>query len=498
MNQTESMKTAFGYIRVSTHMQEEISPEAQKHELQKWAKQHNILITEWFQDNGISGKRAENRSDFQRMIALAKESDHPDYILAWKFSRFARNQEESIVYKSLLRKNNVQVVSISEPLPDGPFSSLIERIIEWMDEYYSIRLSGEVMRGMKEKAKQGGYQSAPPLGYRREKGNPVPVIYEPEAEIYRAIKEYCLNGYNPTTIARLINDAGYHTRRGNRFETRNIIYILKNPFYIGKVRWNRVKHCEYYENSPEEIIVADGQHAPLCSMKEWEIISKKMEKHTPGSSGRKRSKSLLSHYLSGGLFRCRTCGASMSYAKGTQRNSNRAYPYFCCWKYSKGLHNGGGHIIARRCEDALLNSLQEFVERGQSDITYTVEHTPDTAASDASRYEQQLKKLAIRETRAKEAYLDGIDTKEEYRENRKLIQNEIALVQDKIRSLSQPADVIETEEIHVNIAEIILKLQDETISTLEKHTALASVLERMEYDKEKDEFFFYYLFDEQN
>ena len=29
--------------------------------------------------------------------------------------------------------------------------SLIERIIEWMDEYYSIRLSGEVLRGMKKK-----------------------------------------------------------------------------------------------------------------------------------------------------------------------------------------------------------------------------------------------------------------------------------------------------------------------------------------------------------
>lgn len=147
MNQNESLKTAFGYIRVSTHMQEEISPEAQKHELQKWAKQHNILITQWFQDNGISGKKAENRTAFQNMIALAKEKDHPDYILAWKFSRFARNQEESIVYKSLLRKNNVQVVSISEPLPDGPFAPLIERIIEWMDEYYSIRLSGEVKRG---------------------------------------------------------------------------------------------------------------------------------------------------------------------------------------------------------------------------------------------------------------------------------------------------------------------------------------------------------------
>ena len=89
------------------------------------------------------------------MIALAKSDKHPvDCIIVWKFSRFARNQEESIVYKSLLKKkHNVDVLSVSEPLVDGPFGSLIERIIEWMDEYYSVRLSGEVTRGMTEKAK---------------------------------------------------------------------------------------------------------------------------------------------------------------------------------------------------------------------------------------------------------------------------------------------------------------------------------------------------------
>ncbi len=97
------------------------------------------------------------------MIAAAKSDSHPfDVILVWKFSRFARNQEESIVYKSLLRKKcHVDVVSISEPVIEGPFGSLIERIIEWMDEYYSVRLSGEVTRGMTEKALRGGYQARP-------------------------------------------------------------------------------------------------------------------------------------------------------------------------------------------------------------------------------------------------------------------------------------------------------------------------------------------------
>ena len=59
----------------------------------------------FFYDDGISGKSVKKRGDFNRMIALAKEKNQPfDRIYVWKFSRFARNQEESIVYKNLLQK----------------------------------------------------------------------------------------------------------------------------------------------------------------------------------------------------------------------------------------------------------------------------------------------------------------------------------------------------------------------------------------------------------
>lgn len=134
------------------------------------------------------------------MIALAKQDSHPiDVILVWKYSRFARNQEESIVYKSLLKKNNIDVISISEPLIDGPFGTLIERIIEWMDEYYSIRLSGEVLRGMKEKALQHGYQTTPCLGYQAAGGGKPFVIDEAEYQIVKYIMDqYDLEHLDPT------------------------------------------------------------------------------------------------------------------------------------------------------------------------------------------------------------------------------------------------------------------------------------------------------------
>ena len=155
------------YIRVSTNDQTELSPDAQKRILLDYAKKNDIVISkEYIFSESVSGRHVQKRPEFQRMIAIAKQPSHPiDVILVWKYSRFARNQEESIVYKSMLKKDNVDVISVSEPTIDGPFGTLIERIIEWMDEYYSIRLSGEVLRGMKEKALQHGYQTSPCLGY---------------------------------------------------------------------------------------------------------------------------------------------------------------------------------------------------------------------------------------------------------------------------------------------------------------------------------------------
>ena len=111
------IKTAALYIRVSTDKQEELSPDSQKRLLLEYAKNHDMIVSQKYiyMENGISGRKADKRPKFQQMIAAAKSEEHPfDVILVWKYSRFARNQEESIVYKSMLhRVCGVSVVSIS-------------------------------------------------------------------------------------------------------------------------------------------------------------------------------------------------------------------------------------------------------------------------------------------------------------------------------------------------------------------------------------------------
>ena len=104
-----------------------------------------------FLDQGISGRSADKRPSFMKMIGLAKQTPRPfDLILVWKFyCAFARSRQDSILYKSMLRKEcGIDVVSITEQLSGDPTSILVEALLEAMDEYYSINLSQEVRRGM--------------------------------------------------------------------------------------------------------------------------------------------------------------------------------------------------------------------------------------------------------------------------------------------------------------------------------------------------------------
>ena len=60
------------------------------------------------------------------MIAAAKGNPRPfDVVLVYKYSRFARDRENSIVYKNILRKQcGISVLSVKEPIDDSDKMSI--------------------------------------------------------------------------------------------------------------------------------------------------------------------------------------------------------------------------------------------------------------------------------------------------------------------------------------------------------------------------------------
>lgn len=467
------VKYAYGYIRVSTDKQEELSPDSQEKLLREYAAKNNIIILKFFYELGVSGRKADKRPEFQSMIGLAKSPDHPvDLILVWKFSRFARNQEESIVYKSLLRqKSNVDVVSVSEPLIDGPFGSLIERIIEWMDEYYSIRLSGEVLRGMREKAEKNGYQLKPPLGYQAVGGGKPYVINEEEYKIYQFIAdEYDFHNTNFSTIARKLNALGLRTRLGRPFELRTIRRLLQNPFYYGLVIWNGVSFM--------------GTHEVRLTKERFDSRMEKMQsQYVPMH---RREVSSCQHWISG-LLKCGYCGATMCF-----NGSRTSVTGFQCYKYSKGIHKESCFITERK----VLAAVEEYFEKLLDGMDFEYTYRPPKSANSLSERDpllQELKRIAVREERIKLAYENGIDSIEEYKQNKDRInqaKTDIQLQLDELDSSIQKSATTK-EDVLAKVKTVYDVIKDPDVDMETKGNFMRSLVEDIVYDKENGKLIFH-------
>lgn len=466
--QIESLRYGALYVRVSTDKQEELSPDAQKRLGLEYAKKHNILIQpdHIFIDSGISGRKADKRPEFQRMIAMAKSADRPfSAILVWKFSRFARNQEESIVYKSMLHKQcGVDVISITEPLIDGPFGSLIERIIEWMDEYYSINLSGEVRRGMTEKAMRGGYQTTPCLGYASPGHNlPFTVVPE-EADIVKYIFDQYANKHRDVTaIARSLNRRNILTKRGNTFEKRNVTYILKNRFYIGKVIWNDIER--------------DGVHDTFISPELFQVANDRLS--ASYAPKKRRNVSVCAHWLSG-LVKCSVCGASLGYNKAAQ-------PFFQCWKYAKGIHPGSSWITEKNLIDGVMDYFERLLDG--EEFSFTVHSSaPVPEFDEIDMYRKELEKLSFREKRLREAYEAGVDTLEEY----KYGKERLAAERERITALldnaadSVPDQSVSHEDMLGRIKTVYDVLKNESLDYEIKGSFIRSVVEEIVWNRKEN------------
>ncbi len=469
-------KIAAAYIRVSTDDQVEYSPDAQLAEIRKYASTHSFILPEEFifVDEGISGKNTGKRPEFNRMIGTAKLKPRPfDAILLWKFSRFARNREDSIVYKSMLRKElGIDVISISEPLTDDKMSIIMEAMIEAMDEYYSVNLAEEVKRGMTEKAKRGGLQSTPSFGYRVENNVLVPV--PEEAALVQSIFDRFLAGAGLFPIAKWLNELGVKTHRGNRFENRTIEYILRNPVYIGKIRWNPTgKTRRDFDN--KNIILADAQHEPLISQEVWDAAQARLDEVKAKWKYHGRPVTELKRWMSG-IVRCASCGATLIFS---------APHYWKCNNYVRGRCTTSQHISEEKLLDMLFAALDHDRQTAVP-ITYRViRHREQTAIDESTLLKEQQKQLNAKLERLREAYLAGVEDLEGYKKSKSALDERLHQVEEKIKSIETPedSDALETM-MKEKICRCLEVLQDPHATKEQKHAAAVDAIDRCTFSKE--------------
>lgn len=470
------MKTAAVYLRVSTNDQAEHSPDSQLREIKNYAARHNIIIDpkHIYTDTGISGRNAKKRPAFQKMVAAAKGKPSPfDTILIWKYSRFARNQEESILYKSLLRKEcGVEVVSITEETGDNMFGPLIERIIEWMDEFYSVRLSEEVRTKMTFVAEKGKVQTTPPFGYRKKPGQPMEIVPD-EAEWIRYIFTEFVAGKSMLAIARSLNAHGVHTHRGNQFENRTIEYILNNPMYIGYVRWTptgKTLSKRIYDS--EDTMIIKGDFEPIISEDLFNAAAALLQQRKKSRKKYAKPADVKKHWLSG-LVHCGSCGATLAYSP---KNDG-----FQCYKYAKGVCKVSHFINARKLEEAVISAIEHV------DITdrFIKDNTVVPVTESTVDYSKQIEKLEKMLERAKAAYVAGIDTMEEYGENKKKISGEIESLQQLQKAEESKVEYLAKDVVKERFDGVISLLRSDA-DVKSKNLAISSIVKNVEFSKVSD------------
>lgn len=474
------LKIGAAYIRVSDERQDEYSPDSQLKKIREYAAKEGYQIPDdyVFYDDGISGKSTRKRDEFNQMIAIAKEKEHPfDKIYVWKFSRFARNQEESLVYKNLLRKKDVAVVSVSEPLPEGPYGALIERIIEWMDEFYLINLGSEVKRGMTEKASRGEPTCAPPFGYVMRDGCYYPDEDSGAADVVREIFRRYANGEGMREIAVTIGARGVRTKFGGMPENRWIEYILNNPCYIGYIRWSRdgVRAVSKRDYTNDNIMTVQGHHEPLIDRSLWDDVHIRLEAQKKLYQAYARREQPIEYMLKG-LVRCSSCGAAL--ATGGRSGKSRT-PCLQCCNYAKGSCKVSHGITIPRIEAAVIDGMRQAVGSQSFPV---IPHKPQQTEHKGVDYDKLIALEERRLERAKEAYLAGIDTIEQYAAIKEESVAKIAEL-NAMRERDNAPQSLDVAAYAEKVAEVLEIITDEGIEPAAKNEALRTVVEKIVYNK---------------
>jgi site-specific DNA recombinase len=425
------MRTAI-YARVSSDRQDvDLSISAQLKALREYAAKQGHEVVAEFIDQAESGRTAD-RPEFLRMIATAKRKEKLfSAILVWKFSRFARNREDSIIFKTMLRKCGVQVISINEPTEDTPTGKLFEAMIESIDEFYSANLGQEVTRGMRESASRGFYVSAKaPYGYQKVKANDAgkqrfklePI--SPEAEVVKRIFSEYLHDTGVMGIVKTINGEGIASPHGKGWSKAQVHNILHNEVYAGTLVW-----CKTSMRSLSPIRVENA----------WPALVEKAEfnkvQHMLGGRGPKiiHPRRVSSRYLLSGLARCGHCGKALG---GRDAKSGKNTYYICSTLLRKGPHTClARYIPSQKLERAVIEKIRERIltEANLMEMVRLVNEEID--AANGSYYgklatvDSELKVITQRLTRHYEALESGKLTQDdlgprihELREREKTLQ----------------------------------------------------------------------------
>lgn len=244
-----------GYIRVSTDAQagdDRFGIDVQMEQITNYCQTHSMNIVRWVKDEGESG--AKERPGFDEIIYGDVTNPPFEAVVVAKSDRVARDINVYYYYKMMLTKKDIKLISIAEDFGSfGVFSSMLEAFTLCVAEMERDNINKRTSAGRSVKAARGGYSGGqPPMGYKVQDGRLI--INEDEAKVVRFILARKNAGCTMLSTVDALNEAGYTTRRGKKFQISTVQSIWNNErTYRGEYRYG--KDGEWVKGEHEPIWV---------------------------------------------------------------------------------------------------------------------------------------------------------------------------------------------------------------------------------------------------
>lgn len=326
-----------------------------------------------------------NRPGLQQMLTDAR-SGLFTHVAFLAVDRLSRKSGELSLLTDELKQLGITYLSAREDVDNDSLSGrLVFQIQGAVGEYEHGVIIDRIKRGMLKKAELGEWPGGRvPIGYRFEPKAGL-VIDESEAVIVRKVFDLYTTGRDGTSaIAQRLNDEGFRTHQGKKFNRKTVLNIVRNPMYVGRFRWHKQEFP-----SPHEPIVSDETFEAAQA-----ILGQRAE-GTPGKRFHNQSPRLLS-----GLIRCGRCGSRLFGVSANARGQH--FAYYACQKRSDTKDCDLPYIRADVIEGQILSDIQK-VFRDEALLEEIWQNAQEQLAADAPEIDAEIKYVGEEQSRSQSA-----------------------------------------------------------------------------------------------